>query len=65
MNTSTVIKKPIWRSKFESFRPGIHSKGVCNICGIHFNPSSRYVRFCDSCREESEVYKHAGWALYS
>lgn len=65
MNTNKVNNKPIWRSKFESLRFGIHSVGVCNICGTHFKPSSRFVRYCDTCREESEIYKHAGWALYS
>ncbi len=65
MNKNTVIKKTIWRSKFENMKYNVHPEGLCNICGILFKPSSRYVRYCDSCREESEVYKHAGWAIYS
>jgi hypothetical protein len=65
MNKNQLTKKNLWRSKFNHLRFNDHHMESCNICKSAFYPSSRFVRFCDSCREESEVYKHAGWAIYS
>lgn len=60
----TSLKKK-WELKFRKLGFGVQEKVSCNLCGMTFKPSSRFVRYCDSCREENEIYKHAGWALYS
>lgn len=65
MNNFAGIPKKNWGDKLSKLKFGIHSFIPCNLCGVSFKPTSRFTRYCDCCREENEIYKHAGWALYS
>jgi len=41
------------------------SSKTCNICGVAFAQHSRFDRFCDSCRDDNDLYRYSGWATYS
>jgi hypothetical protein len=33
----------------------------CNLCNRTFDASSRYLRFCKTCRITDEIYRYAEW----
>ena len=33
----------------------------CGICGHAFHAESKYNLFCDTCKEQSALYKYSGW----
>ena len=33
----------------------------CGICNQPFKPKSKYILFCDSCKESSALYKYSDW----
>lgn len=33
----------------------------CNLCQEEFRPRSKFDRFCENCRHESELYHFAEW----
>jgi hypothetical protein len=33
----------------------------CNLCGARYRASSRFQRFCQTCRLENELYRLAEW----
>jgi hypothetical protein len=35
--------------------------GNCNICGSIFRLANPFQRFCQSCRNESELYRLSEW----
>jgi hypothetical protein len=41
------------------------AKRSCNICGNFFAAKSRYDRYCEECKANSEIYHHTEWATYS
>lgn len=53
-----VIKAPVVFIKEHKSKP---VKRDCNLCGGEFQPHSRFERFCDQCREESELYHFCEW----
>lgn len=34
---------------------------TCNLCDEEFHPRSKFDRFCEKCRVESELYHFAEW----
>jgi protein-arginine kinase activator protein McsA len=38
---------------------------TCPLCGIEFSQRSRVERFCDSCREEENLYKYGLFSAIS
>ena len=37
---------------------------VCNLCSSKFRRKSVFVRYCDTCRKKSELYRFAdSWAV--
>lgn len=34
---------------------------ACNLCGTRFKAASLYHRFCDGCREGSDLYRCHEW----
>lgn len=39
------------------------SKRRCNICQAIFVTQSRFERFCEVCKRESELYRFAEWLV--
>ncbi|MGZ3700056.1 MAG: hypothetical protein ACXVCH_18335, partial [Bdellovibrionota bacterium] len=33
----------------------------CNLCNQIFRPQSKFERFCEKCRVESELYQFSEW----
>ena len=33
----------------------------CNICGHLFQPETKFHRFCDTCKSQSELYHFSEW----
>lgn len=36
-------------------------KRHCNLCEEEFNPRTKFERYCEKCRVESELYHFAEW----
>lgn len=36
-------------------------KRHCNLCDEEFHPRSKFERYCEKCRVESELYHFAEW----
>lgn len=34
---------------------------LCNLCEGEFRPRTKFERYCDRCRHESEIYHFADW----
>jgi len=37
----------------------------CNLCKRKFTPTSRFERYCDSCRDENEIFHYSDWMEYA
>lgn len=33
----------------------------CNLCGQQYRRASRFARFCDSCKQSSDLYRLCEW----
>ena len=44
----------------KNYKP-MHLRRVCNLCDKEFLQTSKFDRFCDECRIESELYHFAEW----
>jgi len=55
----TKLENENWSSgwKLRNQRPNLEK--LCNICGFEFKPRSRYERYCENCKNESELYRYA------
>lgn len=73
MKITPIVTKPkISRPPRTPRRKSLDSLGFlistywnCNICGDKFMQSTKFDRFCDSCRSDNELYRHAEWAAYT
>lgn len=44
----------------KDYRPA-KLKRHCNLCEAEFEPRSKFERYCEKCRHESELYHFAEW----
>ena len=49
------------RQKYRKNKQKSNKKFECNICGEYFYPSNKYERYCQKCRQDSEVLKNYQW----
>jgi len=56
----TSLQQPTKQRKYKKDYP-VKKIYECNLCGRHFSPQSRYERFCQKCRDESELFQSYEW----